>query len=227
MNQGRELAAARRDLDDFLYRSRRITLFESPALDEFSKPGEIAADFRLRLTQEARERRDDEIDRVEERYETRLDRLDERIRKTRAQVGRYEADASARKRETIVAIGESVLGAFLGKRSSRSASSSLRRLRMSSTAKRRADDAEENLESLQEDAGELEADLAREVAEITSRWEASALEIEEVVVTPRRTDIDVQTVSIGWLPHRRVTYTGGGATGERDVPAYQVVSPAY
>jgi hypothetical protein len=220
MNEARELASSRGDLEDFLYRSRRITLFEATALDEFSRPGETAADFRLRLAQEARERRDLEIDKLEERYETRLDRIDERVRKATAQVDRYEADASARKRETIVAIGESVLGAFLGKRSSRSASSGLRRMRMSSTAKQRADDAEENLESLQVDAQELETELSEKVSEITRRWETSALELEDVAVTPRRTDIDVQTVAIGWLPYRRVTYEAGGRTGEKDVPAY-------
>ena len=220
MNQAREVSAAKADLEDHLYRTRRITLFHAPALDEFSRPGETAADFRLRLSTEARERRDEEIDKIEARYETKLDRLDERIRKARATVGRHEADAAAKKRETFVAIGETVLGAFLGRRSSRSASSSLRRMRMSSSAKQRAEDAEENLEALIADAQELEAELAEAVAEVAAKWETSAIEVEEVEVTPRRTDVDVASVSIGWLPYRRVEYEVGGSRAELDVPAY-------
>lgn len=220
MNQARELSSARSDLEDHLYRTRRITLYHATALDSYSHPGESAADFRLRLATEAREHRDAEIDRVEERYETKLDRLDERIRRARAQVGRHEADAAARKRETIVAIGESVLGALLGKRSSRSASSGLRRIRMSSAANRRADEAEENLETLMADVKELEAELSEEIAAITGRWEGSALELEEVAVTPRRADVEVSRTAIGWLPVRRVTYEIDGATAEMDVPAW-------
>ena len=220
MNQSRELNGARADLEDYLYRTRRITIFEAEDLDAFSRPGESAADFRLRLAQVARERRDEEIDKIEERYETKLDRLDERIRKARATVGRYEADASAKKRETFVAIGESVLGAFLGRRSSRSASGSLRRMRQSSAAKQRAEDAEDTLESLQEDARELEQELQEKVAEITARWEGSALELEEVPVTPRRADVDVSQIAIGWLPFRRVEYEVGGSRARLDVPAY-------
>jgi hypothetical protein len=220
MNQVRELSGARADLEDYLYRTRRITIFEAPDLDAFSRPGESAADFRLRLTQEARERRDEEIDKLEERYETKLDRLDERIRKARATVGRYDADASAKKRETIVAIGESVLGAFLGRRSSRSASGSLRRMRQSSAARQRAEDAEENLESLLEDVKELEQELQEKVSDIAVRWEGSALELEEVPVTPRRADVDVAQTAIGWLPFRRVEYEIGGTRAELDIPAY-------
>jgi len=220
MNQDRELSAARSDLEDYLYRSRRITLYHATALDAFSNPGESAADFRLRLAQDARERRDREIDRVEERYETKLDRLDERMRRARAAASRYEADAAARKRESIVAIGESVLGAFMGRRSTRSASSGLRRIRMSSAAKQRADEAEENLDSLMADAKELESELQGEIAQITSRWESGALELEEVEVTPRRTDVAVASVAIGWLPYRRVACEVDGARTELDLPAW-------
>ncbi|MDX1393540.1 MAG: type IV secretion system DNA-binding domain-containing protein [Gemmatimonadota bacterium] len=220
LNSARELAGARKDLEDFLYRTRRITLFEAPALDRYSEPGQSAADFRLALATEARERRDEEIDALEERYETKLDRLDERIRRARGQLARHEADASAKKRETIVAIGESVLGAFLGRRSSRSASAGLRRVRMSSAAAQRAEEAEENLETLEEDARELEAELAEKVLDVTGRWEGAALELEEVVVTPRRSDVDVEDVAIGWLPYRRVSCELDGERMLHDVPAW-------
>jgi len=220
MNQARELTAAKRDLADFLYRSRRITLFEASELDAYSRPGESAADFRIRLAQDARERRDGEIDHVEERYETKLDRLEERIRKARATLGRYETDATAKQRETIVSIGESVLGALLGRRSSRAASSSLRRMRASGAAKQRAEDAEDNLEKLQADAAELDAELEAEVEKITARWEGSTLELDEVAVAPRRTDVHVATIAIGWLPHVCLTYEIVGERAERELAAY-------
>ncbi len=220
LNERRDLTAARSDLEDHLYRTRTLRLFHAPALDAFSKPRESAADFRMRLAQKAREHRDEEVDRVEERYARKLDQVQERVRRARASLARRETQADARKRETLVAIGESVLGAFLGRRSARAASSSLRRVRMSADAAARADEAEEDVERLQADARELETELHREVDAITARWQTAAIELEEVAVTPRRMDVEVTDVAIVWLPVRRVAYRAEGATRTLDMPAY-------
>jgi hypothetical protein len=220
INQTRELSAARKDLEDYLYRSRQIALRHVPDLDAFSRPDESAADFRLRLEHEARERRDAEIDRIEDRFRVKIDRLGERIRRAASAVDKREAEASAHKRETVVAIGETVLGAFLGRRSSRSASSSLRRVRMSSSAGARAREAEDNLEALERDRAELEAELQTEIAGMREKWDVVALDLEDVAVTPRRTDIDVQSFGLIWLPIRRVSYEREGRPAEVDIPAY-------
>ena len=220
INQARELTSARKDLADYLYRSRQITLRHAPDLGAFSRPDESIADFRLRLEHEARERRDAEIDRIEDRYQVKIDRLGERIRRAASAVDKREAEASAHKRETVAAIGETVLGAFLGRRSSRSASSSLRRVRMSSSAGARAREAEDNLEALERDRVELEAEFQTEIAGIRETWDVGALDLEEVAVTPRRTDIDVQSFGLIWLPIRRVSYEQEGRPAEVDIPAY-------
>lgn len=216
MNQEREVAAAAKDLADHLYRSRRLTLYHSPDVDEFSKPGETPQEFRLRLTQAAREKRDAEVDDIEDRYEKRLARLGERLRRAQAMLEVREAEASARKRETLVSIGESVVGMFLGRRSSRTASSSLRRMRMSSSAKIRAEEAEENVEALQAEVQAMNEEVAEEVAEITAKWDQAALELEEVIVNPRRADVEISFVAIGWAPHWRSTVRtpDGGVTVE-------------
>jgi hypothetical protein len=205
MNQENEVKAAAKDLADHLYRARRVTLYHSPDVDEYSQPGETPQEFRLRLTQAAREKRDAEVDKIEDRYEKQLTRLGERLRRAQAMLDKREAEASARKRETLVSIGESVVGMFLGRRSTRTASSSLRRMRMSSSAKMRAEEAEENVEALQAEVQAMNEKLAQEVAEITAKWDQAALEFEEVAVTPRRADVDISYVAIGWVPHWRST----------------------
>ena len=136
-------------------------------------------------------------------------------------LGVREAEASARKRETLVSIGESVVGMFLGRRSSRTASSSLRRMRMSSSAKMRAEEAEENVEALQAEVQAMNEELAEEVAEITAKWDQAALELEEVIVNPRRADVEISYVAIGWAPHWRSTVRtpDGGVTVE-ERPAF-------
>ena len=204
INQEREVKAAAKELADHLYRTRTLTLHHSPAVDAYSEPGETPQDFRLRLTQAARELRDDEVDKIEDRYEKQLTRLGERLRRARTMLDKRESEASARKRETMVSIGESVVGMFLGRRSSRTASSSLRRMRMSSSAKQRAEEAEENVEALEAEMQEMNAKLLEEVAKITAKWDESALELEEETVTPRRADLDISYVAVGWAPYWRL-----------------------
>jgi len=112
-------------------------------------------------------------------------------------------DASARSREAVVSVGETLIGALLGRRSSRAASSSLSKYRLRSSAKLGVEQAEDDVEALQEELAELEAELAAESMEIVERWERSALDIEEVAVKPRRTDIQLERLAVAWIPEWR------------------------
>ena len=73
-----------------------------------------------------------------------------------------EAEYQARKREEIVSAGESVLGVFLGRRSSRAISTAARKRRM--TAKAKADIAESKaaIADIQEDLAELQEEMREE-----------------------------------------------------------------
>jgi DNA helicase HerA-like ATPase len=167
-NQSRELTRARGDLADYLYRSRSLSLLHSPDVGAFSTPGETPQEFRARLVQAARERRDEAVDKLEDRYAKRIAALEERLRKARSALAKREADAAARTRETVVSVGETVLGLFLGRRSSRAASSSLSKYRMRSSARMRAEEAEENVEALQASIQEMEDELRQETVDLTA-----------------------------------------------------------
>src|SRR5262249_44990397 len=52
----------KRLLAEALYRSQKLDLFLSPALEQLSKPGESERDFRVRLQQAAREERDQRVE---------------------------------------------------------------------------------------------------------------------------------------------------------------------
>ncbi|MEJ2077204.1 MAG: F0F1 ATP synthase subunit gamma [Acidobacteriota bacterium] len=199
-NEEREIRNAMRDLADHLYRSCRLTLLRSTALGTFSQPGEDRRDFILRLTQSAREARDQEIDQLRQKYDRRLDQMMDRLRRAETALAKKEADAQARKRELLTSVGESVLGMFLGRRSLRAASSSLGKYRMQTASDLARKEAEEKVEDLQGDVNELKREL-QEQADVTARrWEEAAQALEEVTVTPRRTDVSVDRVSIGWIP---------------------------
>ena len=221
INEGPELTALRDDLDDYLYHNSSVTLLHSPVLDVYSEPRETERAFRMRLQQTARERRDEEIDEVTERYEKKLERIEDRLRREEADLAQREADVAARKRETLVSVGESVVGMFLGRRSYRVASTALSKQRQAAKAKLQLEEAKDEVEELQEDIKDLEEDLQEEVAAIRDRWEEALAELESYDVRPRRKDVQIGLFGLAWAPHWRVTYRDrSGATHADLVEAF-------
>jgi hypothetical protein len=200
-NDERDLKRVGRELADHLYRTRRLRVLHCLSLDEYSSPGASASEFALQLRQEAREARDEETDKIVERHEKRLRRLQDRLRSAELALMKKTETAAARKREMIVSVGESLLGAFLGRRTTRGASTSLGKYRQQTSARMGAEEAEDRVERLEQEISELRDDLGEETAEITERWEEALEEFEEVELRPRRVDVDVELVAIGWVPH--------------------------
>ncbi len=221
INESPEFTALRDDLDDYLYHNSRVTLLHSPVLDTYSEPRESERAFRMRLQQIAREKRDEEIDEITERYEDKIERVEDRLRREEADLAQREADVAARKRETLVSVGESVVGMFLGRRSSRMASTALSKQRQASKAKLRLEEAEDDVKELQGDLEDLDAELQEEVASIREQWEEALSELEDYDVRPRRKDVQISFFGLAWTPHWRVTYRDrGGATQTELVEAF-------
>jgi hypothetical protein len=221
INQARKISGLKKSLSDHLYHNSSLTLLHSPVLKVYSQPDESEREFRMRLQQAAREERDAEVDEVSARYEKRLGQLQDRLRRAEATLATKEADVAARKRETVVSVGESVVGMFLGRRSTRVASRAVSKHRQATLAKIKLDEAEANVEALQQDVKELEEELQEQVAAVRDRWEEALVEFEEVPIKPRRTDVQINLFGLAWAPHWQITYQDrGGVTRTELVPAY-------
>ncbi|MEM2107445.1 MAG: hypothetical protein QXV46_06505 [Candidatus Bathyarchaeia archaeon] len=150
-----------------------------------------------------------EVDRLNKRYEARLGTLRERLRRAESIIAEKKADAEARKREVLVSVGESVLGVFLGRRSTRAASTALSKYRQSTSAKMRYEMAEENAKTLRQEIEELEQELKEEASKISARWDETIKTLQEVRIRPKRSDIGVSLMALAWMPHWQITYHSG------------------
>ena len=221
VNGARKISGLKKPLSDHIYHNSSLTLLHSPALDAYSQPGESEREFRMRLQQVAREKRDAEVDEVNARYEKRLDTLQDRLRSAEAALAAKEADVSARKTETLVTVGESVVGMFLGRRSTRVASRAMSKHRQTTQAKIKLEEAEAKVEDLQEDVKELEVELREQAEAVRDRWEDALVDFEETAIKPRRTDVQISLFGLAWAPHWQIAYREqGGVTRTELVPAY-------
>jgi len=219
-NSARELKSISTDLEDWLYYNSRQPITVHAELGLFQQPNESTRAFRIRLQQAARENRDEEVDRLEKEYEKKMARLEDKIRREERELAEDEAEYDARKREEMIGLGESVLGFFVGRRSTRTLSRAASRRRMTGKAKLDIEESQEEITELKEEIQKLEAELQEEAKEITRKWADLLDEVSTEELTPRRTDVNVQLVALAWLPSWLINYSEGGRVQTATLAAY-------
>ena len=114
-------------------------------------------------------------------------------------VAREKAQFKQKSLETVLSFGSSLVGAMFGRKLA-SAASSMRK--MGTAARERGDigRAEDLLEAAQESLIELEARLEEDVTALEETLDADNLEIVQLTVRPRKSDIAVQPVAVVWAP---------------------------
>ena len=203
--RSRDLKRLEKDFADYLYHNVSVTILHNPTLKLYGAVGENRRDFRVRCEEEARQKRDAELKKARARMKQKISRVQGTLRREKRELAEDEEDVSARKREELLSLGESVFNLFGGRRSSSMISRASRKRTLSRKAQA---DVEESVEAIEDLGGQLEV-LAQEweeqAAEISDRWADTLEEIEEVEVPPRRADVAVEFCGLAWVPSWRVT----------------------
>ncbi len=183
-----------------VYQSRPRTLWRCTALKLESNPEESKAEFAARVQMANREKRDASVTKLRDHYAAKLRRIEERIRRAEARVEREESQYDQQKLQTGISVGATVLGAIFGSRAMGRATSAARGAGRVAQEKEDVRRAEEELRRLEGQRDDLVAEVEDAVEALQSTLEASQPEIEEVLVRPRKADIQVSALRLGWKP---------------------------
>ncbi len=190
-----------RQLKDHLYRARTLELRECELLDAVSQPGESEGDFRVRLTQLARERRDAERDELENKRTESLAKADADVARKQAKRNTQRWQFFAKLGGILLVILETVarlLGA--GRRGRpRSADTAFRQ---AATERGQQADAEIQLRAAVEKRERLEQEFVTQRDELQAKYAVENLRIESRELKPRKSDIETGVVVLVWLPVR-------------------------
>ena len=183
--------------------SQTLDLHRHAGLKLTSQAGESERDFRIRAQDAQREARDAEVEDIRRRFAEKRARLEERMRRAEQGVSREQEQASAAKVQTAVSMGATVLGALFGRKtfSASTLGRATTAARGVGRASKEQDDvkrAEENVEVAKRALEELDATIAEETAAIAARFDAGAGSLESVSITPKRGQVLVQSVALGW-----------------------------
>ncbi len=190
---------------DYLARAEELTIYSSKELAVTSKPGESEGEFRSRLADAARQRRDGEVDKVKARLAPKFTALDERLRRAQAKVAEQKSQATAQTISTAASVFGAVAGALFGRRklSTATLSRAATSARAASRSMKESRDvglAEEGVEAVQARIAELEAELAAAIAEVESRSDPQSLTLAAKGLKPKKADVEVVRVGLVWLP---------------------------
>ncbi len=194
-------ASWQRELKEHLYQSEPLVVFRSKAHKLNAAPRESEAAFRARVRQAEVEARDLELEKLRARFEKRIDASDEKVRKAEEALGREESELDAKSGTSWVAVGSSLLDALFGrKKTARSAASAASKRAQVAKSKADVERAERELEVRKRERAELEAELRDALASLPAVPPAAELDIETVTIHPRKSDIDVSTLTVVWVP---------------------------
>ena len=107
----------RKDFIVWLSQNSKVDLLKDSLTQLVSLPEESEGDFRVRLDQKKRERRDGMVEKLRQKYAPKITVLQERIRKAQQSVEIQAAQANQQKMQTALSIeNNSPLGDIYGKK---------------------------------------------------------------------------------------------------------------
>jgi hypothetical protein len=193
-----------KDFGQWVMRAERLTLYSAPAVKRTSQAGESEKDFRVRLSQSARESRDAAVERLRASYAPKVARLTQRVQTAEQGVAREQDQASQQRTQTVVSFGATVIGALLGRKAISAstlgrATTAVRGVGRSVKESQDVGRAQDKLTAAQEELKALEAEINEEIAALTA-LAPGAVAIETIEVKPKRGGVDVRLVALAWNP---------------------------
>lgn len=191
-----------------LFESARSEVLVCDALKATSPPGMSEGDFRAQLALAAREQRDAAVADLKRKYAPKLATIEDQLRRSAERVERERSQLNQQRLQSAFSIGASVLGAFLGRRTlsaanvnrAASAARSATRIGRESGDVDRASESEEVVQQKQKD---LQQQFDADAAALDTRFDATAVVLRKVQISPRKSDIAVGEVALVWAPWRK------------------------
>lgn len=197
-----------RDFTSWVSANQSLKLMRSPSSGSISNLGESEKDFRVRLSQSAREGRDVNLDALRNKYAPKLAALQDRLERAQQAVARERSQATSAGLSTAVSIGATLLGAFTGRslinRSTISrASTAINRASRASSQQGDVNRAKDNAQELQKEIDDLNAQFNAEKSRLGMTGDPLTEIFEIIEIKPKKTDVAVQLVTLVWEPVRK------------------------
>ena len=169
--------------------------------------GRRVADFKSRLIHSGREQRDADVEALRKRYAPKLQQAQAAVQRAEKALSDQKAQASGQTLDTVVTVGTTLLGAFLGRKLASVTNMNRARTALRSgsrTVKEREDVATANqqLASAQQRLADPEAEFQEETDKLEVASAPEELKVVEFTIPAKKSDIAVGQLVLAWSPWR-------------------------
>jgi hypothetical protein len=197
-----------KELKRWVRQNEAITLYRSKQMRVTSDPAESEGEFRSRLQLVANEKRDVAVEKLRKKYATKATTLENRLLRAEQAIQREKQESSSHKMSTAISFGTAILGAVLGRKrlSSATANKVGTAMRKAGSASKQAGDvkrAQQTAEKVRVDLAALNEKLSTEVEALSDSFSAQDVELTEIPVRPKSTDIHIPIIGLAWLPYAK------------------------
>lgn len=200
----KKYSGLKQELVAYLYRDSDLKLFEYKELQLVSSSGEIESAFRQRVISALKARHDEKCKQIQDAYEKKITALKEKIRKAEEKKGTQQQQSLYQKMEAFLSLATTVIGTFFGRRFTKTtvnqAGTTLRRMGRIGKESQEVTNAEENLRILQQELQDTRSRMESETGAVPLVTDANVLQLDEITIRPRKTDITVEEVALVWWP---------------------------
>jgi hypothetical protein len=192
--EDKALKKAIRELNDTLYRTRELVLFRCVSLKMESKVGESHPDFMVKVQDALTQKKEMQIEKLQERYTKKEKTLMTRLQRAKERVEKESEDSTS----SMIDTGIAVLGALFGKPTPTKIGRALSKGKK--VLKERGDisRAEERVLEVEAEIESLEYELEDKIDALSEQYSIENYEIESFSIKPRKTDIDVEMCAVVW-----------------------------
>jgi len=188
-----------RDFAAWLANNQTLEVYQLPRLKTCSEPGESERDFRARIAQLLREERDGEVAELKGKYAPKIVALQDRLRRAEATGQKQQEQASQAKINTVLEIGTSILGAFLGggrRTSMTKIATAGRAATRVYTESQDVSRAKETAEAINQQLAAVQSELEAEVTSLQSSYDPAQQQIETITLRPKKTAVVVKSILV-------------------------------
>ncbi len=190
-----------RHLREHLYREETLSVLRCPLINETAKPEETAEAFRVRIGPQVVAKRLSEVDKLKKSYEKKLADADERLRKAQARLSAKRWQFFAKIGTMLWVIVDTVMAA-MGKNMPGRRRSLDPTFRSVATERGHQSNAQISVESATQEIERLKEEIQEAQRVIDSKYDPETVAFETLELKPQKSDIEVDKVSLVWLPWR-------------------------
>jgi hypothetical protein len=201
LSRDKSYAVFARHLKEHFYREQELTLYECQLLGEISRPDETEDDFRSRLAPVLEARLRTELEKLEKNHTAKLADAQSQLQRARTRLSTQRWQFFTRLGGILWVAVDTVMSAvgrgLPGRRRSLDPA-----FRSVVTERGQQATAQESVDKALRDIERLKQEHQEKCSSLTASYRPSALQIESIELKPQKNDIEVDQVSLVWLPWR-------------------------